>query len=92
MWTWWSTPAVQGDRKIWRLSSLGLYISDQLYHMRPHLQKGVSGGKEEEERKKFKSRIKRVPELSVVAHAFNPSTWEAEAGRFLSLRPAWSTK
>jgi hypothetical protein len=23
-----------------------------------------------------------------VAHAFNPSTWEAEAGRFLSSRPA----
>jgi hypothetical protein len=30
--------------------------------------------------------------LSVVAHAFNPSTWEAEAGGFLSSRPAWSTK
>jgi hypothetical protein len=28
----------------------------------------------------------------VVAHAFNPSTREAEAGGFLSLRPAWSTK
>jgi hypothetical protein len=28
----------------------------------------------------------------VVAHAFNPSTPEAEAGRFLSSRPAWSTK
>jgi hypothetical protein len=28
---------------------------------------------------------------AVVAHAFNPSTWEAEAGRFLSSRPAWST-
>jgi hypothetical protein len=28
----------------------------------------------------------------VVAHAFNPSTWEAEAGEFLSLRPAWSTE
>jgi hypothetical protein len=28
---------------------------------------------------------------AVVAHAFNPSTWEAEAGEFLSLRPAWST-
>jgi hypothetical protein len=30
----------------------------------------------------------------VVAHAFNPSTQEAEAGAggFLSLRPAWSTK
>jgi hypothetical protein len=28
----------------------------------------------------------------VVVHAFNPSTWEAEAGGFLSSRPAWSTK
>jgi hypothetical protein len=28
----------------------------------------------------------------MVAHAFNPSTWEAETGRFLSSRPAWSTK
>jgi hypothetical protein len=28
----------------------------------------------------------------VVAHVFNPSTWEAEAGGFLSLRPAWSTE
>jgi hypothetical protein len=28
----------------------------------------------------------------VVAHAFNSSTREAEAGRCLSLRPAWSTQ
>jgi hypothetical protein len=28
----------------------------------------------------------------VVAHAFNPSSWEAEAGGFLSSRPAWSTE
>jgi major histocompatibility complex class I len=28
----------------------------------------------------------------LVVHAFNPSTWEAEAGVFLSLRPAWSTE
>jgi hypothetical protein len=28
----------------------------------------------------------------MVADAFNPSTREAEAGRFLSLRPAWSTQ
>jgi hypothetical protein len=27
-----------------------------------------------------------------VATAFNPSTWEAEAGGFLSSRPAWFTK
>jgi hypothetical protein len=29
---------------------------------------------------------------AVVAHAFNPSTREAEAGGFLSSRGAWSTK
>jgi hypothetical protein len=28
----------------------------------------------------------------VVAHASNPSTWEAEVDRFLNLRPAWSTQ
>jgi hypothetical protein len=28
----------------------------------------------------------------VVVHTFNPSTWEAEAGGFLSSRPAWSTE
>jgi hypothetical protein len=27
-----------------------------------------------------------------VAHAFNPSTWEAEAGGFLSSSPPWSTE
>jgi hypothetical protein len=29
---------------------------------------------------------------AVVVPAFNPSSWEAEAGRFLSLRLAWSTE
>jgi hypothetical protein len=28
----------------------------------------------------------------VISHAFNPSTQEAKAGGYLSLRPAWSTK
>jgi short-subunit dehydrogenase involved in D-alanine esterification of teichoic acids len=35
-------------------------------------------------------KIKELP--GVVVHAFNPSTWEAEAGGFLSSRTAWSTK
>jgi hypothetical protein len=28
----------------------------------------------------------------MVEHVFNPSTWEAEAGGFLSSKPAWSTE
>jgi hypothetical protein len=35
--------------------------------------------------------LKVTSRPGVVAHAFDPSTWEAEAGGFLSLRPAWST-
>jgi hypothetical protein len=35
------------------------------------------------------SGISNLPvQAGVVAHAFNPSTWEAEAGGFLSSRPA----
>jgi hypothetical protein len=29
---------------------------------------------------------------ALVVHAFNSNTWEAEGGRFLSLRSAWSTE
>jgi hypothetical protein len=35
---------------------------------------------------------KTTKEQGVVAHTFNPSTWEAKAGEFLSSRPAWSTE
>jgi hypothetical protein len=35
---------------------------------------------------------KRKHSRAVVAHTFNSSTWEAEAGGFLSSRPAWPTK
>jgi hypothetical protein len=35
---------------------------------------------------------KKFPSQAMVVHAFNPSTWEAEAGGFLSLRPAWYTE
>jgi hypothetical protein len=40
--------------------------------------------------KKNKKQKQKQP--GVVAHAFNPSTWETEAGGFLSSRPAWSTE
>jgi hypothetical protein len=36
--------------------------------------------------------IKVEQSWAIVAHAFNPSTRKAEADRFLSSRPAWSTE
>jgi major histocompatibility complex class I len=36
--------------------------------------------------------LKTILQPGVVAHTFNPSTQEAEAGGFLSSRPAWSTE
>jgi hypothetical protein len=44
--------------------------------------------------KGIRLRAKEQYKLGVVVHAFNPSTREAEAeaGGFLSSRPAWSTK
>ena len=35
--------------------------------------------------------IKIYSRQVMVAHAFNPSTWEGEAGGSLGLKPAWST-
>jgi hypothetical protein len=42
--------------------------------------------------KKKSAHTKKFFSQAVVAHAFNPRTWEAEAGGFLSSRPAWSTE
>jgi hypothetical protein len=39
-----------------------------------------------------KNAQKKLNKPGVVAHAFNPSTWQAETGEFLSSRPAWSTE
>jgi hypothetical protein len=47
--------------------------------------------KKQKQNKTKQNKIKKKKKQpGVVAHAFNPSTWEAEAGGFL--RPAWSTK
>jgi hypothetical protein len=40
----------------------------------------------------YHKKKKRPWKSGVVALAFNPNTQEAEAGGFLSSRPAWSTK
>ena len=44
----------------------------------------------------FWGKVDRLPRVNcepgMVANAFNPSIWEAEAGRFLSSRTAWSTE
>ena len=41
---------------------------------------------------RYKLVLKLIRSRAVVSNAFNPSTWEAEAGGFLSSRPQWSTK
>jgi hypothetical protein len=47
----------------------------------------------EDIKKDISNSLKNIQEeLGEVVHAFNPSTREAEADRFLSWRPAWSTK
>ena len=38
------------------------------------------------------NKTKQNKNWAAVAHAFNPSTWEAEAGGFMSSRPAWFTE
>jgi hypothetical protein len=43
--------------------------------------------KKERRKERKKGRKEESKNQAVVAHAFNPSTWEAEAGRFLSSRP-----
>jgi hypothetical protein len=62
-------------------------------HMINGNKKKKKKGKERKgKERKGKERKGKERSQAVVAHAFNPSTWEAEAGGFLSSRPAWSTK
>ena len=52
------------------------------------------GRKEERKvgRKVFTKKKKKKLVRAVVADAFNPSIWEAEADRLKCSRPAWSTQ
>jgi hypothetical protein len=78
--SWFSLPyRFQGSNQVVQLDSRCLYPSNYLASFLGSL---ISSSK-------F---LKRISKPGLVAQAFNPSTREAEAGRFLSLRPAWSTK
>ena len=44
------------------------------------------------ERRGRRDEQKEKGSQAVVAYRFNHSTWEAEAGGFMSSRPAWSTE
>jgi hypothetical protein len=56
------------------------------------LMPGLYGRKQLSQKEKENKEYRRLVWPGVVAHAFNPSSREAEAGGFLSSRPAWSTK
>ena len=60
---------------------MALKLDQHIMYVHIHIQK-ESGG--------FFS-FKKSYQQGVVAHTFNPSTWEAEAGGFLSSRPACCT-
>ena len=51
---------------------------------------GLEHGQEPPEIHKYCLKTKQI--RGMVVHAFNPSTGEAEAGEFLSSRPACSTE
>ena len=50
------------------------------------------GEKRGEKRKEKEEELEKKEGRAVVEHAFNPNTWEAESGRFLSSRPAPPTR
>ena len=97
-----SLPAPEGHcpreppaQRLWMSSclSLGFYCCDEPPRRKAKLEgkvclayisKCCSSSEEVE------IRIQTGP--SMVVHAFNPCTWEAEAGGFLSWRPAWFTE
>jgi hypothetical protein len=79
--TWWHMPVILGNRGKW-MNLCGFKVS--LFYRTTT--KVV--------RQTVRHYIKKQSKMrrSVVAHTSNPSTWEAEAGESLSLRPAWATQ
>jgi hypothetical protein len=54
---------------------------------------GTAGGRSQKLTDQVSPAVKKeTGGWAVVVHAFNPSIWKAEAGGFLSSRPAWSTE
>jgi hypothetical protein len=70
------------------LSLGGLFFSEQ----KQRGSESAGEGRCVVRKKNIVPKLKNIVEPGVVAHAFNPSTWEAETGKFLSSRPAWSTE
>jgi hypothetical protein len=85
---WWHTPFIPAFERQ-RLVDLCEFEASLVYIVRFRTARAAQRDPASRDKNKTKQKTNK---LGMVAHAFNPSTWEAEAGRFLSSRPAWSTK
>jgi hypothetical protein len=65
---------------------------DEIKQLKKERKKEEKRRGEERRGEERRGEKRRPRSWAVVAHAFNPSTWEAEADGFLSSRPAWSTE
>jgi hypothetical protein len=75
-----------------RPKSQGCYTEKSCLKQQQQQQQQQQQKKERKEKNRTGQNKKVLEKPGVVVHAFNPSTWEAEAGGFLSSRPAWSTE
>jgi hypothetical protein len=78
-----------GPHRLYFFSNPGFVVGDGMNQKRQSVR---HRGNEEKNISLFCQKQKTSNLLGMVAHAFNPSTWKAESGGFLSSRSAWSTK